>query len=142
MNIEEELIKDEGKIPHVYKDHLGYYTIGVGTLIDERLGGGLRDSEIMFILRNRIREARQELDRVIPWWRGIGGDRGAVLLLMAFQLGVPRLMLFKRALYAIEREDFETGADEMLDSKWATQTPERAQRMASIMRSGVAPANG
>jgi len=39
-------------------------------------------------------------------------------------------------LYALYAGDYEDAAKHMLDSKWAVQTPARAQRSAEIMRTG------
>lgn len=41
---------DEGRVPHAYQDHLGYWTIGVGHLIDKRKGGGLTPDEVDYLL--------------------------------------------------------------------------------------------
>ena len=60
--------------------------------------------------------------------------RRAVLLSMAYQMGVDGLMKFKNMWAAINRQDWDDAADQMLDSKWARQTPERAGRHARIMR--------
>ena len=54
---------------------------------------------------------------------------------MVFQLGIGGVSKFKKALKAVGEEDWDTAADEMLDSKWATQTPERATELSSIIRS-------
>ena len=35
---------------------------------------------------------------------------------------------------ALDSKDYEPAAAEMLDSKWARQTPERAEELAEIMR--------
>ena len=55
---------------------------------------------------------------------------------MAYQMGVPRVMGFKRMLAALERKDWQRAADEALDSRWAEQTPARAQRVALKMHGG------
>jgi lysozyme len=47
------LEKEEGFVPHVYKDHLGYWTIGHGILVDERKGGGITIEESRYLLNNR-----------------------------------------------------------------------------------------
>ena len=36
-----DLKRDEGWVPHAYKDSLGFWTIGYGFLIDEKRGGEL-----------------------------------------------------------------------------------------------------
>jgi lysozyme len=55
---------------------------------------------------------------------------------MAFNLGIPRLKLFKNMWSAIHRKDYERASVEMLDSKWAEQVKGRATRLSDIMRTG------
>jgi len=54
---------------------------------------------------------------------------------MVFQLGMTGVSKFKNTLKAVKEEDWDTAADEMLDSVWAEQTPERANELSSTMRS-------
>jgi lysozyme len=45
-------------------------------------------------------------------------------------------MRFKKTLAALEARDFDRAADEALDSLWARQTPNRAERIAAAIRKG------
>ena len=54
---------------------------------------------------------------------------------MVFQLGMTGVSKFVNCLKAIKEEDWATAADEMLDSKWAKQTPSRAEQLSSVIRS-------
>lgn len=63
--------------------------------------------------------------------------RSAVITSMCYQLGIHGVLQFKRMWSAIDRQDWNAAADEMLDSLWARQTPERAQRHAQVMRTGT-----
>ena len=54
---------------------------------------------------------------------------------MIFNLGLTKLLNFKKFLGAMELGDYETAGKEMLDSRWAKQTPNRAKRMAERMAS-------
>jgi len=65
----------------------------------------------------------------MPWWRGLSDDRMRVMANMCFNLGYPRLSKFKKFLAAMQEEDWETAAEEMMDSKWATQVGDRAKRL-------------
>lgn len=131
------LVADEGEILHAYEDHLGYLTIGVGRLIDKRRGGGLTQEESRYLLRNDIHRKSSDLRARFDWFNLLDDARQAVILCMAFQLGVNGVANFKKMIAAINRGDYKTAALEALDSGWAKQTPERAQRMAQILRSGV-----
>lgn len=132
-----QLKGDEDVRPHVYKDHLGYLTIGVGRLVDARKpGSGLRPSEIAFMLNNDIDDRIEQLTRRLPWFQDLDDVRKAVLLNMSFQMGVDGLLGFKNTLKLVEQGNYESAAENMLLSKWAKQTPARAKRMSDQMKTG------
>lgn len=62
--------------------------------------------------------------------------RKAIILSIAYQIGIYGLLKFRNMLAALERADFEKAADEMLNSLAARQTPLRWKRNAEQMRSG------
>lgn len=136
MKLEEMLEAEEGRVRHAYKDHLGFLTIGVGRLIDQRKGGGLSDDEIDYLLANDIRSKTAEVLDKLPWVAHLNEARRAVILGMAFQMGTAGLLGFKNTLRAIREERWEDAKNGMLKSLWAKQTPARAQRMAEQMLTG------
>lgn len=131
-----QLKRDEGEVLHAYQDHLGYWTIGIGILIDKRKGGGLRPEESEFVFRNRLRLLDAELADRIPWISKLDPARKGVLINMAFQMGVTGLLGFKNTLALIQSGKYQDAAKAMLQSKWATQTPARAQRLSNQMATG------
>ena len=132
-----QLRGDEGVRKCVYKDHLGFDTIAIGRLVDSRKpGAGLRDDEIAYLLNNDIDDRIDALTRKLPWFQNLDDARKGVLLNMAFQLGTDGLLGFKNTLQLIHAGKYEQAAAAMLESKWATQTPERAKRMSEQMRTG------
>lgn len=139
MNLEAlkaQLRRHEGVIDHAYQDSEGYWTIGVGRLIDERRGGKLRPDEIDLLLENDVQNVMLELDRILPWWRGLSENRQLVLADMAFNLGIVRLQGFRNALAAMQAGEWDRAAAEMLDSLWARQVGRRATTLAEMMRVG------
>jgi lysozyme len=78
-----------------------------------------------------------ELDSRVPWWRTLDETRQGVLLNMAFNMGVPKLMGFKRALSAMKIGDYNRAGSEMLDSQWARQVRGRAAELARQMVLGA-----
>lgn len=136
MNLREQLIAEEGNIPYAYQDHLGFWTIGVGILIDKRKGGHLRPEEINFILDNRIALKGAEVDKALPWAKTLNEPRRAVLIGMAFQMGLDGLLDFKNTLKLIQAGKYAEAGKNMMLSLWAKQTPGRAQRMADQMATG------
>lgn len=133
MTLTEQLRRDEGTVPHAYQDSLGYWTIGVGRLIDARKGGGLSPDEIDYLLNNDIEEKTAYVLTAFPWASKLSEPRLAVLINMAFQMGIHGLLQFKRMLGSVEDGQYGEAAVEMLDSKWAKQTPARAMRLAVQM---------
>jgi len=125
----------EGVVKHAYEDSRGYLTIGVGRLIDEKLGGGLSDDEIDYLLANDIKRCQAEAE-TYEWFAGLNEPRQAVIISLLFNLGGPRLSKFFKMRAALEEGDYATAASEMLDSKWAVQVGKRADEMAAMMFSG------
>lgn len=127
---------DEDEIPYAYQDSEGYWSIGVGRLIDKRRGGRLRPDEIDLMLDNDIKDAEEDAKAMFPSFQKLSDARKVVLCSMAFNLGRDRLAGFKRFRAAVEAGAFEQAATEMLDSLWAKQVKGRAIRLANLMRAG------
>ncbi len=137
MNIVDQLRRDEGESPTCYQDHFGYWTIGVGRLIDAKKGGGLRPDEIAYLLNNDIVDRREALTKALPFFAELSSARQGVLINMAFNMGVAGLLKFKQMLAAVEAGHWGIAANEMLDSNWAHQVPKRAVRLASQMETNL-----
>lgn len=137
MNLAQLLEDEEGRVPHAYQDHLGFWTIGVGRLIDKRKGGRLTDAEIDYLLANDIAEKTAEVARALPWFNDLDPVRRDTLIAMAFQMGTAGLLGFRNTLEMIRTGDYKAAGRGMLQSRWAQQTPMRAERMARQMESGL-----
>jgi len=124
------LRREEGFRSHAYKDHLGYVTVGIGRCIEEGVGIGLSLEEAEYLLMNDVRRCIDELGKALPWASSLDNQRKEVLVELAFQMGLPNLLKFKRMLAAMKDGQFEKASEELLDSKYAGQTPERAARYA------------
>ena len=137
----EGLILNEGKVPHVYKDTKGLYTIGIGTLVDKSMNAGLTDDEMLYLARNRARLYAEELDLKIPWWRDLSPVRQRVILELAYNMGVGNrtrgLLSFYNTLPAIQRGDYKTAVAGLERSKWAKDVgPNRTARLTSALLQG------
>lgn len=138
-SILEVLERHEGFVPTAYQDHLGYWTIGIGRLIDKRKGGGITKDEAYYLLSNDLAKIAWSLDRRFPEWRQLTPNRRLVIQSMAFQLGIEGLMNFRKTLDYIRAENWKKAADEMLNSTWAKQTPKRAEELSYMMREDLIP---
>ena len=130
--IRELLELHEGKRTKPYTDTEGNLTIGIGY----NLENGIPDEIIYRLLEIKVEEAKSELDRDMPDWKDHSQDRQLVLVDMMYNLGAPKFHTFFKMRKALLTKDYETAADEMLDSKWARQVGMRAERLADMMRAG------
>lgn len=136
-SLEDQLRRDEGEVLSAYQDHLGFWTIGIGRLIDKRKGGGISRMESSFLLMNDIADKERQVRQRFPWAVSLDPVRFAVLVNMAFQMGIEGLAGFKNTLSMIQGRRFDDAAKGMLQSKWAQQTPQRAMRLSEQMRTGT-----
>lgn len=127
-----QLIIDEGMRLKPYRDTVGKLTIGVGRNLDDN---GISEDEALVMLKNDIDQAFDELSQ-FDWFNSLKPVKQDALVNMCFNLGLPRLLSFKRMIAALEAGDYQTAADEALDSKWAVQVGERANRIAEVIRNG------
>ena len=134
-----ELRRDEGVRYSPYKDTLGIDTVGVGHNLKAKpldLIYPLTDEEVDRILAMDLDEVFEGLNSRLPWWRDLSCARQRVLANMAFNMGVEGLLTFKNTLAAIKNEHYQIAADNMLQSKWAGQVGQRANRLAKMMVEG------
>ena len=132
----EQIKRHEGLVLHAYEDSLGYLTIGYGRLIDRAKHGGISEAEAEYLLQNDVSIVLSALHRNIPFFDSLCVARQAVLVNMAFQMGIQGVQKFKKTLSLVEMGDYDGAADGMLKSLWAKQTPNRAAEMAEQMRTG------
>lgn len=136
MDVRTQLIGFEGFVQHAYQDSLGYWTIGVGRLIDERKNGGLTKPEVEMLLDNDITRIRSGIYLSLPWALSMNEARQAVLINMSFQMGLRGLLGFTSTLGSMRDERYADAAEGMRQSLWAKQTGDRARRLAYQMDTG------
>lgn len=117
----------------LYKCPADKWTLGYGRNVEER---GITEDEADCLLSNDIIIAQRELVAAFPWFQSLDDVRQAVLVNMHFNLGIGRLRTFRNALAAMQIGNWDRAADEMLDSRWASQVGIRAVELAQQMRTG------
>ena len=132
----EQITRHEGYRRSAYQDSKGYWTIGIGRLIDKKLNGGLTEEEARYLLQNDLDRCANDLDAKLPWWSGLSENRRYVLLNMCFNLGINKLLGFKNTLKMIQDGNYDGAAKGMLNSLWAKQVGNRAVELANQMRKG------
>ncbi len=121
----------EGLSLKPYRCNAGKLTIGFGRNLED-VGIDVNEAEIM--LSADLQKAEEELKNKVPFYKQLSLVRKGVLLNMAFNLGITGLLKFKNMLSAMERRDYDTAADEMLDSKWAKEVGSKADELAQMMK--------
>ncbi len=137
MTLVETLIaEEEGREACVYRDSRGYYTIGIGCLVDKsQIGAGLCDQAIDVQFEHDSARARGIAER-FPHFAELNEVRQAVLISMAFQLGTKPLY-WPNFMAALEARDYAKAAAEGRDSDWwRVQTHQRAERQMSMLSTG------
>ena len=143
MNLEQlqiELAADEGCKLEIYLDHLGYPTVGIGYLITEdddmhglEVGSEVSQELVDELFHDDVQRTLRDCEFLYSDFNDLPEDAQLIIANMCFQLGRPRLSGFKKMTAAVDARDFHEASRQMLDSKWAKQTPNRANRLADRM---------
>jgi len=143
--IKEDLVRHEGYIREIYLDSEGYATFGVGHLVVETdpeytwpIGTPVTDERILNAFDEDFLDALEDAESLVEGLYNHPDNVIRVLVNMAFNLGRTRLRGFKNMLAAVERHDYGTAADEMVDSKWYRQVKRRGVELVNVMRFEVA----
>ena len=134
----ESVKKHEGYRNKVYLDTLNKRTVGVGHLCVEDFwedGKEYDEDFLMGILEKDLQSAIDQADDMCKNLK-ISSDAKILIIEMIFQLGGTGVSKFRKMLAAL-REDppnYHEASVQMLDSRWAKQTPNRAQEMAGHMK--------
>jgi len=131
--------QEEGYVHRAYKDHLGYWTIGIGKLLSKDTGANLShiywtDDMIHDQFWKDLEGALQDVLKLLPDFPNYHSQVQLALLDLSFQLGYNNLSKFKKTLNYIKTYQWNNAAYELLDSLYAKQTPGRANRNANRLR--------
>ena len=136
-------VKNANDMHVIYKDHLGYETVGYGHLILEtdpenglQVGTPISDERINELFEEDLAVCTTELNKHLPFWKNLNDVRQRCLIVLTFNLGMPRLRKFVKTLDHIENNRFEEASIELLDSRYAKQVGKRAERIAEMLRTG------
>ena len=144
-DITDQMEYEEGFKPRPYYCSEGYPTVGYGFKLGEKgaplpsfyLPRAAADIWLTELLSG-TRAEMQKVPAIAAALAGCAGNaaREAVLISMAYQLGVPGLAKFARTLSLVAAKDYISASAEMMNSLWARQTPSRANRHSRQMAIG------
>ena len=145
MNLEklqEELEIDEGCKYEIYLDHLGYPTFGVGHLVlesdpeyDWEVGASIDTHRVNEAFEDDVQSVLTDCEKLYVQWEHLPEEVKLIIANMMFNMGYTRLSRFKGMKRGVDARDWNTAADEMVDSRWYNQVTNRANRLVERMRS-------
>ena len=136
-----DLVKHEGMVFKIYLDSEGYKTFGVGHLIKSGdpefglpVGTPVSEERVLDAFREDLAVTIAECEKLFPEIGSYPDEVQCILVNMTFNLGRPRLSKFKKMIKAVEENDWNRAADEMMNSKWYRQVKTRGVELVERMR--------
>ena len=127
----------EGYKNTVYLDTLNKKTVGVGHLCVEDFWEDNKEYEESFLMDILQKDLQNSIDGAENLCKNlnISDDAKIIIIEMVFQLGKTGVSKFRNMWKALAENppNYEEASIQMLDSRWAKQTPNRAKKMASHM---------
>ena len=131
MTLIERIKRHEGLRLKPYRCTSGKLTIGYGRNLEDN---GISAAEADTLLNTDIKRCEAECQKALPCFTQLNATRQGVIVELDFNLGLTRLLGFKKMLAACEQGNYEQAAREMLDSLWARQVGQRAVTLAELMK--------
>jgi len=139
--LRKELEVDEGVKYEIYKDHLGYPTFGIGHLVidsdpehGQEIGTPVSKDRVIEAFDNDVQIVLADCERLYNDFNVLPEEVQLIIANMMFNMGRPRLSKFKGMKAGVDAQDWNKAADEMVDSAWYRQVPNRAGRLVKRMR--------
>ena len=131
MKLIDSIKQHEGYVKRVYKDSLGIDTLGYGFAIkDLELDQDICD----MILDRKLKDLERMVNSKFNWYRYMPPEIKNVVIEMCYQLGVTGFSNFRKTITFLQNKQFHDASVEMLDSRWALQTPVRAKELSNRVK--------
>ena len=122
----------EGYRSRVYKCTEGYDTIGYGFAIKDLV---VSEEVCEMILLEKLEFLEKSIKNRFSWYEESPQVIKEVIINMCYQLGVSGFSRFRKTISYLEKENYLEASKEMLRSRWAKQTPNRAKELSEIVKS-------
>ena len=136
--VKEQLKIDEGVKTDIYLDHLGYKTVGIGHLIldtdpeyDMEVGEVISEERVDELFEYDLGTVLIDCKKAFPNWNDYSDVVQEVLINMMFNLGMTRLLKFKKFIAAIDAGDWKEAGIQMEDSRWWSQRESGSRKKRS-----------
>ena len=131
MSLLDRIKHHEGFRAKVYQCTEGYDTIGYGFAIKDL---ELNEDISEMILMQKLDNLMTRIGKTFVWWRSADSTVKDVVVEMCYQLGVSGFSKFKKTIDHLENKRYSKASAEMLDSRWAKQTPNRALELSNLIK--------
>ena len=122
-------------------DHLGYPTFGIGHLIlvddveyGQPVGTPVSEDRVIEAFNQDVETVLSDCNILYDDFSDLPEEAQLIIANMMFNLGRPRLSKFKGMKSGVDARDWKKAADEMIDSAWYRQVPNRAGRLVTRMK--------
>ena len=125
----------EGYSTVVYNCPAGYPTLGYGrnmTRADVEYQETCTVREAEDWLREDVRMVENDLDNNLPWWTELPQRAQFALADMCFNLGITKLLGFRKTLRYLRHHEFRLAAIEAQDSRWFHQVGRRGETITDM----------
>lgn len=152
-SIEGGIAEAEGVRDKAYKDTVGKTTVGIGFNMDDSSAKGvwkkagikadfdkvysgkqkLTKDEIHKLANVSYGNAVKDAKAIFPKFDDLSDNRQKALVQMSYQLGGNKLSKFQETLKHLEKGNYKAAAKQIMNSKLAKQTPNRAKTIAKMI---------
>lgn len=131
----DQIKRYEGLSLYPYKCTSGKITIGWGRNLEDN---GVSIDEAERMLENDLSTCVSELERFLysDTYKALDKVRKGALVNLCYNIGLTSLVGFKKMWAALTIHDYQTAAEELIDSRYANQVPNRAKELADQIRTG------
>ena len=132
-NLLDQLKRHEGMELKPYKCTSDKLTIGIGRNLEDV---GISEKEAEMLLQNDVQQVTAQLKEKFPWVLQLDEVRFAALINFTFNVGIGTASKFVNAMALLKAGNYDTAADEFLQSRWASQVGHRALEVSEQIRTG------
>jgi len=131
MSLIDKIKEHEGFRSTVYQCTAGHDTLGFGFKVsDLELDLDIAEE----ILKRKLDKLIKRVNNRFSWVSNAPEPIQEVVYNMCYQMGVSGFSKFKKTIQYLADKNYDKASKEMLDSRWARQTPNRAIALSNIVK--------
>lgn len=153
MSLETSVLEHEDYKANPYPDSKGLWTFAIGRCLETNpltagewkylldngyLALSITEPGAQWLMEQQIQSIRGQCSRMLDFWGWLDDVRRDVLVEMAYQMDLRKVVGFRDMLDAIRERRWTAAKEAGLASKWATvDSPARAKELMNILERGT-----